>query len=297
MADYLDRLPGLHDPVTLRLILPLCLAFVLVGLMRGVIGPRGRAAAAVAIPLSALVVHFVVSGLPSIPPSAAAERIAWLTIAGVALGLTLDLFRMPRAAGWTVAAVWPAAVVGWIGLRTLLAIPGLAARGPEGAFESLILIALFVGFWVGGAIVLGRLRAADGASAAVMLLVAACGLGFVLLRAGLPWLGVPALAIASATGGFMLWNVGRVRFPFGDGGVLGAGTMLLALAAAFGVAADSAVAFVVLMLLVLVFFADRSAARVPLGTGTAGRLAAPLVLAVVAAIPALAAVAVAVLAL
>src|SRR5690606_109614 len=144
-------------------------------------------------------------------------------------------------------------------IETLLAVPRLPGMGPDGAFRSLVLIALLLGFWVAASTVLNRLESAGGFDAAIMLAVAAAGLGFVLLHSGLTRLGVPALALASATGGFLLWNLGRTRFPLGDAAILGGGTLLLAIGASFAHSADSAVALVILALLVLVFFADRSA--------------------------------------
>jgi len=294
MPDLLDRLPSLHDPLTLRLLLPLAVSFALAGLFRLVFGPRGRVIASAAIPLSALMVHLILAGLPGVPPTAA-EKIAWLTMAGIAIGLVLDLVRVPRSLSWLAVIVWPAVVIAWICIETLLAVPRLPGMGPDGAFRSLVLIALLLGFWVAASTVLSRLESAGGFDAAIMLAVAAAGLGFVLLHSGLTRLGVPALALASATGGFLLWNLGRTRFPLGDAAILGGGTLLLAIGASFAHSADSAVALVILALLVLVFFADRSARRVPLGAGRAGASAAPLVLAGLAAVPALAAIAVAIL--
>jgi len=294
MLDLLDRMPGLHDPLTLRLLLPLALSFALAGLFRLVFGPRGRVIASAAIPLSALTVHLILAGLPGLPPTTG-DKIAWLTMAGIAIGLVLDLVRVPRSLSWLALILWPAVVIAWICVETVLAVPHLPETGPDGAFRSLVLIALLLGFWIAASTALSRLESAGGFDAAIMTAVAAAGLGFILLHSGLPRLGVPALALASATGGFLLWNLGRTRFPFEAAAILGGGTFLLALCASFARSADNAVAFVILALLILVFFADRSARRVPLGAGRAGRLAAPLVLAGVSAVPALAAIAVAVL--
>lgn len=123
------------------------------------------------------------------------------------------------------------------------------------------------------------------------LLVAALGLGAIAIFGGAAELGQISFDLATALGGFALWNWPVNRYPFGAALLLGAGGALMALA--FVLALYSETRPIALALLLLYFFADVAANHVKLPAGKVGDTLKPFALIGLALVPALAAIAVA----
>ena len=122
-------------------------------------------------------------------------------------------------------------------------------------------------------------------------MVAALGLGAIAIFGAAPELGQISFGLATALGGFALWNWPVNRYPFGGALLLGAGGALIALA--FVLVLYSETSPIALAILLLCFFADVAAKRVKLPAGKFGDALRPFVLIGLALVPALAAIAVA----
>jgi hypothetical protein len=131
---------------------------------------------------------------------------------------------------------------------------------------------------------------AAGLEPCVMLLVAALGLGVISLFGHSASLSQLSFGLATALGGFMLWNWPINRYKFGAALLLGAGGALIATAFVLVLYAEASPIPVAMLL--LCFFADFAAKRVKLPSGKIGEALKPIVLGGVALIPAIAAAAV-----
>ena len=270
----------LAHPIAQSALVPVVGAAVAAGLIRALGGrSRGAMLAGAAIALAFLLSYAATLGLPLLPPRAAVQKLFPLVVAGLALGSLLDLVRVPRRVVLASLVPFVALGLGWIGG------PRLAA-GPIG--EPVLVLSLTL---VGSVVVLARLerRADDGPTPSVLLLVAALGTGGVAVAGASASLGQLAFALAASVGGFMLWNWPRSRFPFGRAALFGGGATLTFLAGQAVFFTDAS--RVALAVLVAVFFADGPVRRLMPGRGAAGRALRPVVVGLVALVPAAAAVA------
>ncbi len=239
---------------------------------------RFAGSAGIAIGMGFPVGYALTAGLPPLPTLASDQKVAYLVLAGAALGLLLALTRAGR--GWRRAALalWPGAGLAWIAWRPLaVATPSLL----------LTLAAL----WLAATAVLWRLEARAGQDAdwdrvghvPTMLAAAAVGVAAVALFAGSASLVLVCLALATAVWGANMANWGRTRAAFGIAALLagGGGVFFLAAVAVLYAGASAAA----LAILLPCFWADRLA---PSAGGVWPRRVATLA---VAAIPVLIAVA------
>jgi hypothetical protein len=182
-------------------------------------------------------------GVPAWPPSMAREKVAYVAAFGVLLGLLL--LWLPRWADGLQTAIlaWPFAIVVW------LALP--AALGLE-----TILVATTLAIF--GAAMIGPLAGARQRSArrVLMLLSAALGLAALAAFGGSMALAQLTLALVASLGAVLAAARG---FGLANATLIGpAGT---ALALVGTLALYSAVSRIALLLLALVFLADRVAHR------------------------------------
>lgn len=255
----------------LYLFLPFLVAAAAAGLSRLAGGPgRGVALAGIAVPAGFLAAWLVLRGLPPLPPRGSLAQVPYVALAGLLVGSICVLLSIRRGAllavvvGFSVLAVWAALgfATGWSWLPALKAAALLAA-------------------WL---LVLLRLegRAAKEPTAPVMLAMLAVGIGVVALVAGEPLWARLGFAMAAAAAGFLAWSW-AAGFPFLLPAVLGGagGTMALGGAAAV----SGALPWPALAVLLLVPFADGTAARLPSGSGLVRRLLQPLLLALTCLLP------------
>ena len=262
------------------IILPIVLTVIIAGVaFLATTGARAERIAGVSLGAGFLLAYVSMFDWPAWPPQDAIQQVAYLAFAGTVLGAVLDIADIPRPARRVAFIVWPVVIVTWLGWERLLA-------------GDTITVLVLVALWAAGAVIFDRLFADDGpdATAATMLLAGAVGVGLVALisMAG-PFARLTG-ALAAATAGFLLWNWPRPRFRFAHAAVFGGGGALLALATTTVLLTPASP--IALVIVVAAFGARTLADRLP---GREQPAAAPLVVGMVAALPVLVAVAVAVL--
>ncbi len=273
----------LRDPALQATVPPLLAALVLTGIFRGVGGAGlGARIAGASVGLGFLVGYYFILGIPPLPPATSTHRIFYVAAVGAGAGLLLDVWAAPPAIVRATAAILPAFGVAWLGQRGLT-----SGDWPTMAAVEVIAAAAFAS--------LPRLAAVGVSTAegAAMLVVAAAALSGVAILGASASLGQLAAALAAAAGGFALWNWPKSRYPFGAAAALGGGGTLVAIAGAMVLFTDAHPLAVALVL--PVFFVAPIAHSVPVGQGVMAVLLRPLTVGAIAAIPALAAVGVAVL--
>ncbi len=272
----------LTDPLGQSVVVPLIAAILVAGLIRLIGGPgRGALLAGLAIGLGFLACYIAVFGVFAWPPRSAAQKIPYIVVLAMALGVTMDLTRLagPFARGaifvGVVGAVW------WLfGNKVNLSAPWPLV-------------------WPGAAVIAGwlfvlwrlNMKAGDVLTPAVTLLVAAAGLAVIAVLAHTASGGQLAAGLAAATGGFALWNWPVPRFRFGQGAILAGAAALMALTTQFVL--FTKVSLWAILVLALVFFGMDVVAGLKLPSGRLRGFVAPVVLGAVCALPALAAVAIA----
>lgn len=259
----------LHDPFIQSSLLPLALALLAVGVLHRLWKPLAAAAVgAVFLGVFALVV-----GVPALPPPSSVGKLFWASAAGLALGTVLDLAGVKGRAGAAVLALWLVAALVWIALP---ALDGLTA-----GVTLAVLAAGGVAFLFGSGA--GAAGPVGGAS---LLLALSLAIGGTALIGSSASIAQMALALAAATGGFLLWNWPVARHVWGQAGraALGVAVLLAAVLALF-----TQTQAAVLLLTLPAVLAGR--VRLPLPDTAVGRAAGAAVVTVVTLIPALAAIA------
>lgn len=259
---------------------PLLVALVLTGVLRFAFGARlGPMLAGGAIALAFIAGYLLRLGMPDFPPDAAIQKLVFIAALGFVIGFFLDIFQGIERYRLSMILVWPALVVAWIGWREMLNYTG----------EIGVTMAVS---WAFGAFIIIRLtgQPEEGKSApAFMLLFAAIGVGILAFIARSPLIAQLAAALATGTIGYLFWNWPVARYPLSAMGALGGGGVLLGLAVNLGLFAEIN-SRPALALIILVFLAPPLAARLPFGRSPA---LGPFVLAIIAAIPVIFAVAMA----
>jgi hypothetical protein len=268
------------DALIATVAVPLLAALVLTGCLRFAFGARlGPLLAGGAIALAFSAGYLARLGVPDFPPDAAMQKLVFIAALGFVIGFFVDIFQGVERDRLPMILVWPVLVVAWIGWREVLNYTGQVG------------VTMAVS-WAFGAFIMIRLtgQPEESKSApAFMLLFATIGVGILAVIAHSPMIAQLAAALATGTIGFLLWNWPVVRYPLGAMGALGGGGVLLGLAVNLGLFAES-VSRPALAVLILVFVAPPLAARLPLGRHP---VLGPMVLAIVAAIPVLIAVVIA----
>ena len=231
----------------LAALLPLLTAGILTGGIGGLINAR---AAGSAIALAFIVAHLSILGWPLLPPGSSLQKIVYIAAIGLLLGVALD-FLIDRVAIRPLALIWPGLIVAWLGWQRLL------------GFEALDLARLIL-VWLAGALIFDRLLALRDADivAPTMVLVAGLGASAIAFIGAAASLSQLAAAVAAATGGFLLWNWPKRRYPFSTSALFGAASAL------FGVGATMVLftraSPLALAILLGIFVAGSIRARLPL---------------------------------
>ncbi len=193
--------------------------------------------------LGFLAAYGALVGLPAWPPVLAREKVAYVAAFGVLLGLVLPL--LPRFADALQMALlaWPVAIVVWLAARVPLGAPTLAIAA---------VLALF------GAAMIGPLAGArqKNPRRALMLLGAVLGLAALADFGHTLALAELALALAASLAGVLL--AGR-SLALTNGSLVGPTGTALALAGTLALSGGAS--RIALLLLTLVFAADRLARR------------------------------------
>lgn len=246
------------------------MAAILSGLLGFGLGPKyGPRVAAAAIPVGFLVSCWATIGWPAFPPVSSNQKIVYVALIGTIAGVIFVFLGRNQLLNRIGPALWSGMVICWLGWRTLTA-------------PSLTGLALLGGLWLAGMTIIIGLRSqrSEGIAPGVMLLIAACGVSLIALIGSSASFAQLSGGLAAATGGFLLWNWPKDRFPFGWVGQLGGAGALLSLVTAM--ALFTSASKLAILLILPVFFADRLAARLPLSSHP---VLAPFALAMVCLVP------------
>jgi hypothetical protein len=241
----------LDDPFVLSAVLAALLPLLAAGILTGGIGGTiGIRAAGCSIALAFVIAHLSILGWPPLPPRSSLQKIVYIALIGLLLGVVLD-FLIDRVPIRPVALVWPGVILAWLGWQQLL------------GFEVLDLARLVL-LWFAGAFVFDRLLAFRAVEiiAPTMVLVAGLGMSAIAMIGNAASLSQLAAAVAAATGGFLLWNWPKQRYPFSMVALFGAASAL------FGVGATivlfTRASSLALAILLGIFAAGFIRARLPL---------------------------------
>lgn len=278
------------DPRLVGAVVPLGVGLLTAALLQVGGARRGSGFAMVGAWLALLLVYVLIEGLPPLFAVTAKQKLFWLAVAGGIAGMAAQSGHR-GAVERVLLVLLPAAGVLWLGERQWL-------RGPDTGF-----VVVSTVLWLGGAAILLRLRAtgsaAHGFAGGAQLVVAAIGLALVALIGASASLATLAGAIAAGVGGVLLLDYGIFLATgsstgLGPIGRLGV-AMPLVLVAAILVLFAADVSDIAVALLSLVFLSGRIALRFGGRASRSrwARMAEPVRVTVVAAIPAAIAVGVA----
>jgi ethanolamine utilization microcompartment shell protein EutS len=272
-----------NNPLFQAVIGPFVVAFLVIGSSR-LVGWRtgSEVLAGLGVAAGLLMAFVQLRGIPSLPPNSAPEKLFYLiTLAGL-IGVALDLLGRPPLIGRLAFVLFPAICLAWFSLRLLLAQPDVG-----------LLIKLAI-MWAGAAIALWQICVANarGGALAGTILILATAVGAAGVAALAPFIGATLLcaSVAAVAGALALWAYGvrlLVRAPMtigatsllGAAGGLVATVLLLVLFTASVSTAGAA-------FLIAVPFAGLVAEPLLLGGGIGRRVFGPVLLTVVAAVPA-----------
>jgi hypothetical protein len=278
-----DRDLDLNNPVFQAVIEPFVIAFLVIGASR-LVGWRtgSEVLAGLGVAAGLLVAFVQLRGVPSLPPNSGPEKLFYLIMLAGLIGVALDLLGRPPLIGQLAFVLFPAICLAWFSLRPLLAYPDVGL---------LIKLALM---WAGAAIVLWQICVANarGGALAGAILILATAVGAAGVAALAPFIGVTLLcaSVAAVAGALALWAYGArllVRAPMtiGATSLLGAAGGLVAtvlLLVLFTASVSTAAA----AFLIAVPSAGLVAEPLLLGGGIGRRVFGPVLLTVVAAVPA-----------
>lgn len=211
----------LNDPLVQTAALPLAAALIAALLIRLLGGPgRGAALAGAGIVLGFITAYVAIAGAPSPEPRGAAQKLVYIAIAGLAIGLLIDLWRAPGWIAWTALLAWPTLALAWLA----------ESRLAQATLETWILLGPV---WL--AIMATMLRLERAArrdiDAGILMLVLCLGLGSIALFGRSAAFTQFSFALAAAVGGFLLLNWPKPRFAMGSAVLIGAGGTLTAIGA------------------------------------------------------------------
>ena len=243
----------------------------------------------VAAAIGFLVTYVVVEGLPAFPAAGGKQKIFFLGLAGLVLGLLLDISGRAAVVERIAIVVFPAAGLLWMAQRLL-------SFGVD--LEILLPLVLL---WAVSVVILWRLSLA-GAHGGIMVpgiqvVVASVGVSVVALVGASASLAQLSGGLAAATGGVLLLAfvalvVFGSRYGFGALGVFGAGGTLLALSYVLVLFTED-VSLWALAILSLIFLTDLVPLNIRFGNDAVRRALRPVALTLIAAIPAVVAIGVA----
>lgn len=258
-------------------ILPFLVALICVGALYFVSGTtRGKTLAVFGIAIALVAAYWIAFAVPPFPPRAASQKLGYLIVLAGILSLLFgtrpDLARIWRPVIFAV-------VIGglaWIAESKL----------KQGNF-TIFLLTAFGGSVVLFGLFLARDKPVETGAAVLASALAMAGIAILAPSASIAHM---ALAVAAATGGYMLWTWPKPRLQFGEAGVVATAAPLIWLggqSALYSKASGTALAVACLIAfapfvraLVLGRVASRSDALRPIITGCIGGLIAAVALAI-----------------
>ena len=268
----------MNDLLVQSAFIPFAVAVVAAGVLRLVAGStHGPAMAGAAVSLAFLTGYVLIFGAPSAWPPSAAQKIFFIAIIGGIFGLSLDLSREARHITLFVSALTPLLPLAWLGWPRFLP-PDWSDIG------TLALIALAGG----GVLTELYSRNAQPAEFGIKLLIATMALALIALIGSSASYAQLCGVLAAATAGFLIWLWPVARCRFAASAVFGGGVIFVSLVAA--IAVFTTVSKPALGLLLPIFYADRALGRFDTGIHKLNQALKPALLAVIALIPAIAAV-------
>ena len=233
------------------------------------------------------------------PATTSKQKVFWLGAVAIAAGGLLTLARAGRGPTLACALLFPVVALAWLEWRSI-------SSGPSS--DVLIMLAILYVASVLVAVMLLQARSTGEAppeadrgriNAPALLMLACFSGGAVSISGAFVGMGLMLLATGAALGAYLLVNwlmfIARGEaFGFGPIGVVGVGGSFLTCVYVIALFGDS-INRGALAIVLLIFLADIVGRRLRAGQGRAARILEPVNYGIVAAIPAVAAVALAIL--
>lgn len=229
----------------LATLLPLFVSFVATGAIGTLVATR---VAGIAVILAFIIAYVAILGSPPWPPRSSLQKIVYVSVIGLLVGAVLEPAAL-RKLRRPLALIWPGVLVAWFGSRHILNLEWQ---------DVLVLTPL----WLGGAVMFDRLVVYRDAElvAPTMMLAAGIGTSLVAVLGSAAALSQLAAVVAAATGGFLLWNWPKRRYPFSVATLFGAASTLFSIIVTTVLFTRSSIAALAMAVLVFLIGAlrDRS---------------------------------------
>jgi len=271
-------MPRMNDLLVQSAFVPFAASVAAAGIIRLVAGTtNGPAMAGAAVTVGFLIGFVLIFGAPMAWPASATQKLFFIAIIGGIFGLSLDLSREARHITLFVSALMPVLPLLWLGWPRLI-------QPDWGDIVTLAVIALAGG----GVLTELYSRHAQPAESAVKLLIGAMTLALIALISSSASYAQLCGVLIAATAGFLFWLWPLARCRFAASAVFGPGLLFISLVGA--VAVFTTASRPALGLLLPIFYADRALGRFDTGIRKLNQALKPMLLAVIALIPAIAAV-------
>jgi hypothetical protein len=271
-------MPRMNDLLVQSAFVPFAVSVAAAGIIRLVAGSTSGPAMAGAAVIVGFITGFVLLfGAPMAWPASATQKLFFIAIVGGIFGLALDLSREARHITLFVSALTPVLPLLWLGWPRV-------TDASWGDIATLAVIAL-----AGGGVLTELYgRHAQPAESAVKLLIGAMTLAMLALVGTAASYAQLCAVLTAAMAGFLFWLWPLARCRFAASAVFGPGLLFVAMVGA--VATFTSVSRPALGLLLPIFYADRALGRFDTGIHRLNQALKPMLLAVIALIPAIAAV-------
>ncbi len=271
-------MPRMNDLLVQSAFVPFAVSLAAAGIIRLVAGSTsGPVMAGAAVTLGFIVGYVLVFGAPMAWPASATQKLFFIAIIGGIFGLSLDLSREARHITLFVSALMPILPLLWLGWSRVI-------QPDWGDILTLGVIALAGG----GVLTELYSRHAQPAESAVKLLIGAMTLALIALIGSSASYAQLCGVLTAATAGFLFWLWPLARCRFAASAVFGPGLLFISLVSA--VAVFTTASKPALGLLLPIFYADRALGRFDTGIRKLNQALKPMFLAIIALIPAIAAV-------
>ena len=260
-------------------LIPLLTALVLVGLIRLIGGPgRGPALAGLGLALAVLASYWATFWFPSFPPVGATNKLFYIVLFATIAGFAADLIAREGWAGRAVALLAGPFAALWIGLEK-----GLDAPWPGGGAVLVVVVVTAAAGWRYHA---QAQRSSELGASILVLCLAMAACAFMSNATSSAQL---AGGLAAATGGFLLWNWPKARFPLNSTALAAALSLLGGLAVQLALFVPKLETYALLPLAVIPFLVPLGA-RLLKGSGLIKQGLRPVMVGLICALPTTAAV-------